>query len=254
MKRSNWFRCTTPIRTASTWCTPASTWRCSRPETSGPPALRSGLDVDDPMLAFVGPHPAAESTRCAAARGGQTARSACGGRRWAVGQWVGRAGRADSAGRRIGYRRPGDVSCRRNPAINSSTCTGQPTWSRCRAIRNPSAWWPSRRRPAAPRWWPPPSAGYRSRVRDGVTGTLVDGHGRRRLVAGDRRALAAWSREHEPRRRRARGDRSRGRHTVDALLGSYGRAIADYRARHRLSDVAARRNGRRFAMRRGIRA
>jgi D-inositol-3-phosphate glycosyltransferase len=42
-------------------------------------------------------------------------------------------------------------------------------------------------------------------------------------------------------------------HTVDALLDSYGRAIADYRARHR-PDPAARRNGRRFAMRRGVRA
>jgi D-inositol-3-phosphate glycosyltransferase len=43
-------------------------------------------------------------------------------------------------------------------------------------------------------------------------------------------------------------------HTVDALLDSYGHAISDYRARHRLPDVAARRNGRRFAIRRGVRA
>jgi D-inositol-3-phosphate glycosyltransferase len=43
-------------------------------------------------------------------------------------------------------------------------------------------------------------------------------------------------------------------HTVDALLASYGRAISDYRGRHRLSDLATRRNGRRFSMRRGVRA
>jgi D-inositol-3-phosphate glycosyltransferase len=42
-------------------------------------------------------------------------------------------------------------------------------------------------------------------------------------------------------------------HTVDALLTSYGHAIADYRARHR-TDVTARRSGRRFTIRRGVRA
>jgi D-inositol-3-phosphate glycosyltransferase len=43
-------------------------------------------------------------------------------------------------------------------------------------------------------------------------------------------------------------------HTVDALLASYGRAITDYRARHQDRGVMARRNGRRFSMRRGVRA
>ncbi|PQE01603.1 D-inositol-3-phosphate glycosyltransferase [Mycobacterium sp. EPG1] len=87
-------------------------------------------------------------------------------------------------------------------------------------------------------------------VRDGVSGALVDGHepaawattlsevfaadpGALRRAAIEHAATFSWS------------------HTVDALLGSYGRAIADYRARHQLS---ARRNGRRFSMRRGVRA
>jgi D-inositol-3-phosphate glycosyltransferase len=43
-------------------------------------------------------------------------------------------------------------------------------------------------------------------------------------------------------------------HTVDALLASYARAIGDYRARRQPRNVAARRNGRRFSMRRGVRA
>jgi len=43
-------------------------------------------------------------------------------------------------------------------------------------------------------------------------------------------------------------------HTVDALLASYDRAITDYRARHQVREVATRRNGRRFSIRRGVRA
>jgi D-inositol-3-phosphate glycosyltransferase len=46
-------------------------------------------------------------------------------------------------------------------------------------------------------------------------------------------------------------------HTVDALLAAYGRAIADYTAAHQRSPVvtlASRRNGRRWTMRRGVRA
>jgi D-inositol-3-phosphate glycosyltransferase len=90
-------------------------------------------------------------------------------------------------------------------------------------------------------------------VRDGVTGSLVDGHDvddwaaaidtllkrgpeTMRSAAVDHAATFSWA------------------HTVDALLASYGRAITDYRARHRLPDVTARRNGRRFSMRRGVRA
>ena len=41
--------------------------------------------------------------------------------------------------------------------------------------------------------------------------------------------------------------------TVDALLTSYGHAMADYRSRQR-RDLTARRSGRRFTMRRGVRA
>jgi D-inositol-3-phosphate glycosyltransferase len=43
-------------------------------------------------------------------------------------------------------------------------------------------------------------------------------------------------------------------HTVDGLLASYGHAISDYRARHQPRNVAGRRTGRRFSMRRGVRA
>ncbi|TPG31514.1 D-inositol-3-phosphate glycosyltransferase [Mycolicibacterium hodleri] len=90
-------------------------------------------------------------------------------------------------------------------------------------------------------------------VRDGVSGVLVDGHdiddwaaamgalfdrgpGTMRAAAIEHAATFSWS------------------HTVDALLASYGRAISDYRARHQRAEVPSRRNGRRFAIRRGIRA
>jgi len=46
-------------------------------------------------------------------------------------------------------------------------------------------------------------------------------------------------------------------HTVDQLLDSYGRAIADYGSTHQRSaarDLLARRSGRRWTMRRGVRA
>ena len=75
-------------------------------------------------------------------------------------------------------------------------------------------------------------------VRDGVTGTLVDGHDvddwaaaidalRKRgpetmsAAAVGHAAMFSWA------------------HTVDALLVSYGRAIADYRARHQRRDHRA---------------
>jgi D-inositol-3-phosphate glycosyltransferase len=90
-------------------------------------------------------------------------------------------------------------------------------------------------------------------VRDGVSGVLVPGHDiddwaaaidglfRRgpetmRAAALAHAATFSWA------------------HTVDALLLSYGRAITDYRARHQGRDLAARRNGRRFSIRRGVRA
>jgi D-inositol-3-phosphate glycosyltransferase len=90
-------------------------------------------------------------------------------------------------------------------------------------------------------------------VRDGVSGTLVNGHD-----------VDDWAQAIGALLQRGPQTMSRGAvehaatfswaHTVDALLASYGRAIADYRVRHRLPDVTARRNGRRFARRRGVRA
>jgi D-inositol-3-phosphate glycosyltransferase len=90
-------------------------------------------------------------------------------------------------------------------------------------------------------------------VRDGVTGTLVGSHDvddwaqaigdlvqrgpdTMRTAAVEHAATFSWA------------------HTVDGLLASYGRAMSDYRARHRPQDVSTRRTGRRFSMRRGVRA
>lgn len=91
-------------------------------------------------------------------------------------------------------------------------------------------------------------------VRDGVTGALVDGHDvgdwaqaidglldrgphTMRRAAVEHAATFSWA------------------HTVDALLASYGRAIGDYRDRHPRDDPGpARRTGRRFSRRRGVRA
>ena len=88
-------------------------------------------------------------------------------------------------------------------------------------------------------------------IRDGVTGMLVDGHddGDWAHAIGDlldRRTDAM---------RQAAVEHASGfswSHTVDALLAGYGRAIADYRARHQPRE--ARRTGRRFTRRRGVRA
>jgi D-inositol-3-phosphate glycosyltransferase len=90
-------------------------------------------------------------------------------------------------------------------------------------------------------------------LRDGVTGTLVDGHD----VDDWAQAIAALLQRGPESMSRAAVEHAATfswAHTVDALLDSYGRAISDYRARRRLPDVAARRNGRRFAIRRGVRA
>lgn len=90
-------------------------------------------------------------------------------------------------------------------------------------------------------------------VRDGVSGVLVEGHDiddwaaamgglfdlgpqTMRASAVEHAATFSWS------------------HTVDALLASYGRAITDYQARHQRTEVPSRRNGRRFSIRRGVRA
>ena len=88
-------------------------------------------------------------------------------------------------------------------------------------------------------------------VRDGVSGTLVDGHdtddwakaigdlflrdpARMRRAAVEHAAAFSWG------------------HTVDAMLSSYGHAISGHRVRHQGSP-SARRSGRRFSMRRGVR-
>jgi D-inositol-3-phosphate glycosyltransferase len=90
-------------------------------------------------------------------------------------------------------------------------------------------------------------------IRDGVTGTLVDGHD-----PGDWATAIADLLDRGPDSMRAAAVAHAATfswgHTVDALLASYGRAIADYRARHRRRDVPARRTARRFTMRRGVRA
>jgi D-inositol-3-phosphate glycosyltransferase len=88
-------------------------------------------------------------------------------------------------------------------------------------------------------------------VRDGITGTLVAGHD-----VGD------WAHAIDDLLDRGAGTLSATAvahaagfswaHTVDALLASYGRAIADYRSRHQPRE--ARRTGRRFTRRRGVRA
>ncbi|MHA3023785.1 D-inositol-3-phosphate glycosyltransferase [Mycobacterium sp. BMJ-28] len=89
-------------------------------------------------------------------------------------------------------------------------------------------------------------------VRDGVTGALVGGHDPQDWAAAIDGLLAEG-----PERMRAAAIAHAATfswaHTVDALLGSYGRAIADYQARHPRRDAAARRGGRRFTMRRGVR-
>ncbi|MGI9126183.1 MAG: glycosyltransferase, partial [Mycobacterium sp.] len=93
-------------------------------------------------------------------------------------------------------------------------------------------------------------------VADGRSGALVDGHAPgdwaaaiAGLLDGDAEALRTGAIEHAA--------RFSWDHTVDALLASYGRAIADYARTHQRSaapDLLARRNSRRWAIRRGVRA
>ncbi len=89
-------------------------------------------------------------------------------------------------------------------------------------------------------------------VRDGVSGALVDGHDPEawaktldEVLRADSAALSRAAVDHAATFSWA--------HTVDALLAGYGRAIADYRAGHQ-RQLAAQRSGRRFSMRRGVRA
>ncbi|GAA2532209.1 D-inositol-3-phosphate glycosyltransferase [Mycolicibacterium diernhoferi] len=90
-------------------------------------------------------------------------------------------------------------------------------------------------------------------VRDGVSGSLVDGHD-----PGDwaRTIDALFERDPETMRAAAVAHAATfsWAHTVDALLDSYSHAITDYRDRHPRREPAGRRNGRRFALRRGVRA
>lgn len=89
-------------------------------------------------------------------------------------------------------------------------------------------------------------------VRDGVSGALVDGHNPEAWA----KTLDEVLRADSAALRRAAVDHAATfswAHTVDALLAGYGRAIADYRADHQ-RQLAAQRSGRRFSMRRGVRA
>jgi D-inositol-3-phosphate glycosyltransferase len=90
-------------------------------------------------------------------------------------------------------------------------------------------------------------------VRDGVSGVLVQGHD-----TDDWAAAIGGLFDRGPETMRAAAVAHAATfswaHTVDALLTSYGCAITDYQARHQLPEVPSRRYGRRFSIRRGIRA
>jgi len=100
-------------------------------------------------------------------------------------------------------------------------------------------------------------------VRDGVSGVLVDGHDPAEwaeAIGGlldrdpdDRAAMSAAAVAH--------AETFSWDHTVDALLAAYGRAIAEYARTHprvperdAAAPAAARRRGRRWSRRRGVRA
>lgn len=93
-------------------------------------------------------------------------------------------------------------------------------------------------------------------VRDGRSGALVDGHDPARwaesiraVLGGDPAALRAAAVGHAA--------RFSWDSTVDALLAGYGRAVDDYARTRRhgaARDLTARRNGRRWTVRRGVRA
>lgn len=92
-------------------------------------------------------------------------------------------------------------------------------------------------------------------VRDGVSGVLVPTHDPADWAAALDGVLA---RETMRAAAVAHAANFSWEHTVDALLACYGQAIADYGARHQRSAAAARpatrRGGRRWALRRGVRA
>jgi D-inositol-3-phosphate glycosyltransferase len=87
-------------------------------------------------------------------------------------------------------------------------------------------------------------------VRDGVSGVLVQTHEPADWADALRSALGRAQSLRDGALRHAA--RFSWTHTVDALLASYTRAIADYRGHSPRRDLAARRS-RRFLMRRGVR-
>ncbi len=90
-------------------------------------------------------------------------------------------------------------------------------------------------------------------VRDGISGSLVDGHD-----PGDWAHAIDALFARDPETMRAAAVAHAGTfswaHTVDALLTSYGHAITDYQDKHPRREQTGRRTGRRFALRRGVRA
>jgi len=92
-------------------------------------------------------------------------------------------------------------------------------------------------------------------VRDGVSGALVDSHDPDRwagviagVLGGDLAAMGRAARTH--------ASMFSWDHTVDALLGAYQRAIADYARTHQrtpVRDTVGRRGARRWTRRRGVR-
>jgi D-inositol-3-phosphate glycosyltransferase len=90
-------------------------------------------------------------------------------------------------------------------------------------------------------------------VRDGVSGVLVEGHD-----PDDWAAAMGGLFDRGPQTMRAAAIEHAATfswaHTVDALQASYGRAITDYQGRNQSTEAPSRRNGRRFSIRRGIRA
>jgi D-inositol-3-phosphate glycosyltransferase len=95
-------------------------------------------------------------------------------------------------------------------------------------------------------------------VRDGVSGALVEGHDPDRWAAAIERLLVTDSEGLAEMGRAAVAHASTfsWEHTTEALLAAYDRAIADYARTHQSGPVrdAARRSGRRWSMRRGVRA
>jgi D-inositol-3-phosphate glycosyltransferase len=93
-------------------------------------------------------------------------------------------------------------------------------------------------------------------VRDGVSGALVRGHD----VDDWADAIAGLLQRGPDALSRAALSHAANfswGNTVDALLAAYGRAISDYRITHQHSaatPLASRRNGRRWSMRRTVRA